>query len=81
MKGEISKEIVGSDVAVVVVVALQTEHRNAQGRVYWYHQGEKKSVWEKPIELKTAREVSLYISRDKIRRLLLTFLSSSSESN
>ncbi|UZJ52459.1 hypothetical protein CBS101457_001779 [Exobasidium rhododendri] len=33
-----------------------TEHRNAQGRVYWYHQVEKRSVWEKPAELRTARE-------------------------
>lgn len=33
-----------------------TEHRNAQGRVYWYHQAEKRSVWEKPSELKTAKE-------------------------
>lgn len=36
-----------------------TEHRNAQGRVYWYNQMEKRSVWEKPTELKTARERAL----------------------
>ncbi|PWN34969.1 uncharacterized protein FA14DRAFT_160344 [Meira miltonrushii] len=36
-----------------------TEHKNAQGRVYWYNQAEKRSVWEKPTELKTARERAL----------------------
>ena len=32
------------------------EYKNAQGRVYWYHPGERKSVWDKPNELKSARE-------------------------
>lgn len=36
-----------------------TEHKNAQGRVYWYNQTEKRSVWEKPNELKSARERAL----------------------
>lgn len=36
-----------------------TEHKTAQGRVYWYHAIEKISVWEKPAELKTARERAL----------------------
>ena len=34
----------------------QVEYKNAQGRVYWYHPGERKSVWDKPNELKSARE-------------------------
>lgn len=36
-----------------------TEHKNAQGRVFWYNQAEKRSVWEKPNELKSAREHAL----------------------
>lgn len=36
-----------------------TEHKTAQGRVYWYHTINKNSVWEKPAELKTARESAL----------------------
>lgn len=32
------------------------EYKNAQGRVYWYHPGERRSVWDKPNELKSARE-------------------------
>lgn len=27
---------------------LQTEHRNAEGRTYWYNTTNKESVWEKP---------------------------------
>ena len=34
----------------------QVEYKNAQGRVYWYHPVERKSVWDKPNELKSARE-------------------------
>lgn len=26
----------------------QTEHRNADGRTYWYNTNSKESVWEKP---------------------------------
>ena len=26
----------------------QTEHRNAEGRTYWYNTSNKESVWEKP---------------------------------
>lgn len=36
-----------------------TEHKNAQGRVFWYNAKEQKSVWEKPSELKTSRERAL----------------------
>ncbi|WFD41291.1 U1 snRNP protein [Malassezia japonica] len=32
------------------------EYKTPQGRPYWYHTGEKKSVWFKPDELKSARE-------------------------
>lgn len=34
----------------------QVEYRTPQGRPYWYHSVEKRSVWDKPAELKTARE-------------------------
>lgn len=27
---------------------LQTEHRNAEGRTYWFNTSTKESVWEKP---------------------------------
>lgn len=37
-------------------VSAWAEHRTAQGRVYWYHRTEKRSVWDKPDELKSARE-------------------------
>ncbi|TKY88009.1 hypothetical protein EX895_003105 [Sporisorium graminicola] len=36
-----------------------TEHRTPEGRPYWYHTIEKRSVWEKPSELKTPRERAL----------------------
>lgn len=36
-----------------------TEHRTPQGRPYWYHTIERRSVWEKPSELKTPRERAL----------------------
>lgn len=35
------------------------EYANDQGRPYWYHTKEKRSVWEKPKELKTPRERAL----------------------
>lgn len=35
---------------------IQAEYKNAQGRTYWYHPGERRSVWDKPDELKSARE-------------------------
>ncbi|KAJ9476048.1 Pre-mRNA-processing protein PRP40 [Pseudozyma hubeiensis] len=36
-----------------------TEHRTPEGRPYWYHTMERRSVWEKPSELKTPRERAL----------------------
>jgi hypothetical protein len=27
---------------------LQTEHRNPEGRTYWFNTATKESVWEKP---------------------------------
>ncbi|KAJ1573213.1 hypothetical protein NDA12_000884 [Ustilago hordei] len=36
-----------------------TEHKTPQGRPYWYHTIERRSVWEKPSELKTPRERAL----------------------
>ncbi|CBQ70145.1 related to Formin binding protein 3 [Sporisorium reilianum SRZ2] len=36
-----------------------TEHRTPEGRPYWYHTLERRSVWEKPSELKTPRERAL----------------------
>ncbi|KAG6890015.1 hypothetical protein C0992_003360 [Termitomyces sp. T32_za158] len=38
---------------------LWTEHRNPEGRTYWYNTGTKASVWEKPDELKTPFERAL----------------------
>lgn len=35
------------------------EYRNPQGRPYWYNTVDKRSVWEKPVELKTPRERAL----------------------
>jgi pre-mRNA-processing factor 40 len=37
-------------------MAVWTEHTNAAGRKYWYHTQEKRSVWDKPDELRTPRE-------------------------
>lgn len=39
--------------------AVWTEHRTPEGRLYWYHTLERRSVWEKPSELKTPRERAL----------------------
>lgn len=35
---------------------LWKEYKNQDGRAYWFHTVDKKSVWEKPEELKTPRE-------------------------
>lgn len=35
------------------------EYKNAEGRPYWFHPVDKKSVWEKPDELKTPREKAI----------------------
>ncbi|KAK7056267.1 U1 snRNP protein [Paramarasmius palmivorus] len=36
-----------------------TEHRNPEGRTYWFNTATKESVWEKPDELKTPFERAL----------------------
>ncbi|KAF8967718.1 hypothetical protein BDZ97DRAFT_506785 [Flammula alnicola] len=36
-----------------------TEHRNPEGRTYWFNTGTKQSVWEKPDDLKTPFERAL----------------------
>ncbi|PWN39967.1 hypothetical protein IE81DRAFT_248013 [Ceraceosorus guamensis] len=36
-----------------------TVHRNAAGRQYWHHIVEKRSVWDKPVELQSAREQAI----------------------
>ncbi|KAF5355353.1 hypothetical protein D9758_006091 [Tetrapyrgos nigripes] len=36
-----------------------TEHRNPEGRTYWFNTGTRESVWEKPDELKTPFERAL----------------------
>ncbi|KAF5377810.1 hypothetical protein D9757_008104 [Collybiopsis confluens] len=36
-----------------------TEHRNPEGRTYWFNTGTKESVWEKPDDLKTPFERAL----------------------
>ncbi|KAF6761533.1 pre-mRNA-processing protein prp40 [Ephemerocybe angulata] len=38
---------------------IWTEHRNPEGRTYWFNTATKQSVWEKPDELKTAFERAL----------------------
>ncbi|KAF9054471.1 hypothetical protein BJ165DRAFT_1439062 [Panaeolus papilionaceus] len=38
---------------------IWTEHRNTEGRTYWFNTGTKQSVWEKPDELKTPFERAL----------------------
>ncbi|PPR00511.1 hypothetical protein CVT26_009897 [Gymnopilus dilepis] len=38
---------------------MWTEHRNPEGRTYWFNTGTKQSVWEKPDELKTPFERAL----------------------
>ncbi|KAG6909336.1 hypothetical protein DXG01_000936 [Tephrocybe rancida] len=41
------------------VMNIWTEHRNPEGRTYWYNTGTKASVWEKPDDLKTPFERAL----------------------
>ncbi|KAJ7097278.1 hypothetical protein B0H15DRAFT_36154 [Mycena belliarum] len=41
------------------VLAVWTEHRNPEGRTYWFNTGTKESVWEKPDDLKTPFERAL----------------------
>ncbi|EJD08552.1 uncharacterized protein FOMMEDRAFT_165104 [Fomitiporia mediterranea MF3/22] len=38
---------------------IWTEHRNAEGRTYWFNTSSKESVWEKPDALKTPFEKAL----------------------
>ncbi|KAJ7178563.1 hypothetical protein C8R43DRAFT_913533 [Mycena crocata] len=40
-------------------LAIWTEHRNPEGRTYWFNTGTKESVWEKPDDLKTPFERAL----------------------
>ncbi|KAJ7446723.1 hypothetical protein FB451DRAFT_1188580 [Mycena latifolia] len=37
-------------------LVIWTEHRNPEGRTYWFNTGTKESVWEKPDDLKTPFE-------------------------
>ncbi|KAF7327836.1 hypothetical protein MKEN_00363400 [Mycena kentingensis (nom. inval.)] len=39
--------------------AIWTEHRNPEGRTYWFNPATKESVWEKPDDLKTPFERAL----------------------
>ncbi|TFK39920.1 hypothetical protein BDQ12DRAFT_628985 [Crucibulum laeve] len=41
------------------VMNIWTEHRNPEGRTYWFNTGTKQSVWEKPDDLKTPFERAL----------------------
>ncbi|KAG5652053.1 hypothetical protein H0H81_006473 [Sphagnurus paluster] len=41
------------------VMSIWTEHRNPEGRTYWFNTGTNESVWEKPDELKTPFERAL----------------------
>ncbi|KAG1726058.1 uncharacterized protein EDB91DRAFT_1166704 [Suillus paluster] len=38
---------------------MWTEHRNPEGRTYWFNTGSRESVWEKPDDLKTPFEKAL----------------------
>ncbi|KAJ7509732.1 hypothetical protein B0H11DRAFT_1960858 [Mycena galericulata] len=38
---------------------IWTEHRNPEGRTYWFNTGTKESVWEKPDDLKSPFERAL----------------------
>ncbi|THU86260.1 hypothetical protein K435DRAFT_968163 [Dendrothele bispora CBS 962.96] len=40
-------------------VSVWTEHRNPEGRTYWFNTGTRESVWEKPDELKSPFERAL----------------------
>ncbi|KZV94551.1 hypothetical protein EXIGLDRAFT_736585 [Exidia glandulosa HHB12029] len=44
---------------MVVSQVVWTEHRNAEGRTYWFNANTKESVWEKPDVLKTPFERAL----------------------
>ncbi|KII87520.1 hypothetical protein PLICRDRAFT_43174 [Plicaturopsis crispa FD-325 SS-3] len=40
-------------------MSIWTEHRNPEGRTYWFNTGTRESVWEKPDDLKTPFERAL----------------------
>ncbi|KAJ7619887.1 hypothetical protein B0H17DRAFT_1113867 [Mycena rosella] len=40
-------------------IVVWTEHRNPEGRTYWFNTGTKESVWEKPDDLKSPFERAL----------------------
>ncbi|KAL1749444.1 hypothetical protein FB107DRAFT_280769 [Schizophyllum commune] len=42
-----------------------TEHRNPEGRTYWFNTGTRESVWEKPDDLKTPFEKALSTTKWK----------------
>ncbi|PFH51972.1 hypothetical protein AMATHDRAFT_74657 [Amanita thiersii Skay4041] len=42
-----------------LLVSMWTEHRNPEGRTYWFNTATKESVWEKPDDLKTPFEKAL----------------------
>ena len=44
-----------------------TEHKAADGRVYYYNMETKQSTWEKPDELKSKTEVSSRTQRERER--------------
>ncbi|PIL25013.1 hypothetical protein GSI_12901 [Ganoderma sinense ZZ0214-1] len=46
-------------------VWVQTEHRNPEGRTYWFNTNTRESVWEKPDDLKTPFEKALNQTRWK----------------
>ncbi|CAO1637421.1 unnamed protein product [Parajaminaea phylloscopi] len=46
-------------------LSLWREYKNPEGRAYWFHTTEKRSVWEKPDELKTPREIAISRTRWK----------------
>lgn len=55
-------------------MSVWTEHRNPEGRTYWFNTGTKESVWEKPDDLKTPFEVPFSLSLPDHRPLILIIL-------
>ena len=43
--------------------SVWVEHKQADGRVYWYNKVTNKSTWEKPVELKTHGECDVKLDR------------------
>ncbi|CAO1631408.1 unnamed protein product [Sympodiomycopsis kandeliae] len=45
-----------TDSAATATASVWKEYKNQEGRPYWFNTVDKKSVWDKPLELKSPRE-------------------------